>query len=406
MAQQRRTGDQKSMRALVEGLLEPELGDAARLRSRLTSALDASQRGRFMTQVREALRGRTSLPAPSLAALTYGLGRVGFPQDGMVELVSAFMPGAMSAEQYAYIESIAFGTRPPLGENEVLGLAGYTYLDRKLLAPKARETAAELGGRSDRLWLLHLLLLAHRNDLNRENRELITMVLAECSPGLDVYVLGDRVQPAPGGGRKRSRGLAMAATPEQRAAHVIQKYFSDEAMRALGVRPVEEESEPLAPRPRKPRAARKPATPAASPPPPPPPPEPARRGLGRSGRIALAAGAAVAVVAAVAVAWALLPRHAGVAAPAAPAAAAPAPASTPAPAAAPAPAAPARQAVEIRPGDSIWRIYTQLRARGIDVPAWSQFRDAAQAENKLNNPDLILTGEKLVLPEAGAGAGR
>jgi hypothetical protein len=51
----------------------------------------------------------------------------------------------------------------------------------------------------------------------------------------------------------------------------------------------------------------------------------------------------------------------------------------------------------VRPGDSLWKIFTSLRPQDTDRKGWMDFLSKAQSLNGLDDPDRLLPGTVLTL---------
>ena len=82
-----------------------------------------------------------------------------------------------------------------------------------------------------------------------------------------------------------------------------------------------------------------------------------------------------------------------------PAPAPPALTSLPSPAAQqqPSPSVPVTRTYVVRPGDSLWKIFTSMRAQNADRKGWMDFLSKAQTLNSLGDPDQLQPGKVLTL---------
>jgi nucleoid-associated protein YgaU len=51
----------------------------------------------------------------------------------------------------------------------------------------------------------------------------------------------------------------------------------------------------------------------------------------------------------------------------------------------------------VRPGDSLWKIFTQMRAQSADRKGWMDFLSKTQSLNGLGDPDQLQPGKVLTL---------
>ncbi len=63
----------------------------------------------------------------------------------------------------------------------------------------------------------------------------------------------------------------------------------------------------------------------------------------------------------------------------------------------PAPSVPSTTTYVVRPGDSLWKIFTQMRAQSADRKGWMDFLSKTQSLNGLGDPDQLQPGKVLTL---------
>ena len=51
----------------------------------------------------------------------------------------------------------------------------------------------------------------------------------------------------------------------------------------------------------------------------------------------------------------------------------------------------------MKPGDSLWKIFTSVRSEKPDRRGWIDFLSNAQSMNSLNDPDLLKPGKVLMI---------
>jgi nucleoid-associated protein YgaU len=51
----------------------------------------------------------------------------------------------------------------------------------------------------------------------------------------------------------------------------------------------------------------------------------------------------------------------------------------------------------VKPGDSLWKIFTSVRSEKPDRGGWIDFLSNAQSMNSLNDPDLLKPGKVLTI---------
>ena len=92
----------------------------------------------------------------------------------------------MTLSQFDLAISAFFIGQPPVPESLLYDLTQYTYLEKRLLVRKGMEISDRLKDSLSPEVLLYLYLLSLRDDLSNQNVQLISLVMKNCFPALEV----------------------------------------------------------------------------------------------------------------------------------------------------------------------------------------------------------------------------
>ena len=467
--------------SLLDAIFEG-VPDAVSLYGDIAAHLHGDQLAQAQKKIRKILQRKGEIRAESAVLIACVLHLTGFPAHRILHFLSLYIPGGIRLSLFELAVRAIFPGEPPIPASLLYDLTQYTYLEKRLLARRSIEISEQLRGSLTPGVLLYLYLLSLRDDLSNEHIQLISLILKNCFPELEV-------RPRLGGASleeyaeiardwkfaaKRSLNLdiGIRAGAEGRggrafnrdsASYFLDKYFSDDSLaemrasaplpavrspvrsrvpaRRIRTEPTEgalkadrTQSRKRTPKARAGAAARSQPRSARSSGKEPPAAEvrPRRRnvpspgkprglpaltkdlkapvqGAGKaSGRLLLAVPVFLAAVV-VAILLVSVPmgfrRGAGMPSPSvasaepagAPAGPAGAPAGREAAPAGPAGPLQATTTYVVKPGDSLWKIFTSVRSEKPDGRGWIDFLSNAQSMNSLNDPDLLKPGKVLMI---------
>jgi nucleoid-associated protein YgaU len=391
-----------------------------------------------------------------LVACLMNLG--GFSPQRVLHFISLYIPGGIRLSLYELAVAAIFLGEPPVPSSVLYDLTQYTYLEKRLLVRKSIEISEKLSHSLEPRVLLFLYLLALRDDLSNEHVQLIALVLKRSLPSRELRGrIGSasleeygEIARAVRTAEERSLDLDLVAGPgtgrpsrsfsRDSASFFLDKYFSDEAIaearasathpppsppvrlraaaRMRGTAAPAGEVAPQAPMARGPAAARtrdgtmlpgdrsrarrkEAEEPAVA--------RPRLRRLGPGGGLVALPTALAAVV--LAILLGVVPAGLRSPPPSPPATAnARSMSGAPAVGAASADESPASAEGEllppsppstvtyvVKPGDSLWKIFTSMQARGGDLRGWREFLSRTRSVNDLRDPDQLRPGRVLTL---------
>jgi len=399
--------------ALIEEIFSSP-SDPFALYWNIAAQLGRSQLAQVQTKIRKTLRQMGEIGTEPAVLLACVLHLTGFPAHRLLQFLSLYIPGGIRLSLFELALGAIFLGTPPIPGHLLYDLTQYTYLEKRLLVRKSLEISDALKGSLGPDVLLFLYLLSLRDDLSNETIQLVALIMKNCFPSQEVRTrlggasLEEYGEIARAWKNAEQRSLdpeigpgGGSARPFDRnsASFFLDKYFSDEAlsrMRASAPPPPKRRVQP------RPAASRAPAEPKS-------PEEPAA--ISRSTRLLFLAPTVCAAV----LLGLLLTRMPSVGP--GPGAIAPvlSPVPAPAPTVAPSDVAPPSAPVEpqplppvqvvpsapettsyvVRPGDSLWKIFTSMRAQTSDGKGWMDFLSTTQSMNSLGDPDRLQPGKVL-----------
>ena len=188
----------------------------------------------------------------------------GFPAHRILHFLSLYIPGTVTLSQFDLAISAFFIGQPPVPQSLLYDLTQYTYLEKRLLVRKGMEISDRLKDSLSPEVLLYLYLLSLRDDLSNENVQLISLVMKNCFPALEVRTRLGGASLEEYGELARAwkmansrtfpadvlRGSRVAERPARSfdrdsASFFLDKYFSDEVLAKTQKRAVKPPTEEI-----------------------------------------------------------------------------------------------------------------------------------------------------------------
>ncbi|MGA2479543.1 MAG: LysM domain-containing protein [Spirochaetia bacterium] len=250
---------------LLDAIFEP-LSDPFSTYWEIAAELEPGTNAPAQRKIKRTLEAKNQIGTEAALLVACVLHLTGFPAHRILHFLSLYIPSTVSLSQFELSVTTIFVGEPPVPQSILYDLTQYTYLEKRLLIRKGQEVSSRLKDSLSPEVLLFLYLLSLRDDLSNENVQLISLVMKNCFPALEVRTrLGGasleeygelaRALKAASRGPLSAEALRGARTPEppprifdrDSASHFLDKYFSDEALAQTHTRIVKPPQKPARP---------------------------------------------------------------------------------------------------------------------------------------------------------------
>ena len=250
---------------LLDAIFEP-LSDPFSTYWEIAAELEPGTNAPAQKKIKRTLEAKNQIGAEAALLVACVLHLTGFPAHRILHFLSLYIPSTVSLSQFELAVTTIFVGEPPVPQSILYDLTQYTYLEKRLLIRKGLEVSSRLKDSLSPEVLLFLYLLSLRDDLSNENVQLISLVMKNCFPALEVRTrlggasleeYGELARALKAGSRGpfSAEALRGARTPElpprifdrDSASHFLDKYFSDEALAQTHARIVKPPQKPARP---------------------------------------------------------------------------------------------------------------------------------------------------------------
>ena len=234
--------------SLLEAIFEA-VPDPVSLYEDIAGHLRGDQLAQAQKKIRKILQRKGEIRAESAVLIACVLHLTGFPAHRILHFLSLYIPGGIRLALFELAVSAIFLGEPPIPSSLLYDLTQYTYLEKRLLARRSIEISEQLRGALTPGVLLYLYLLSLRDDLSNEHIHLISLILKNCFPELEVRprlggasleeygeiardwkIAAKRSLNLDIGIGARAEGRGGRAFDRDSASYFLDKYFSDESL--------------------------------------------------------------------------------------------------------------------------------------------------------------------------------
>ena len=152
----------------------------------IAAELETAHNAAVQKKIQKKLQTKNEIGTDSALLVACVLHLTGFPAQRILHFLSLYIPGTVTLSQFDLAISAFFIGQPPVPQSLLYDLTQYTYLEKRLLVRKGMEISDRLKDSLSPEVLLYLYLLSLRDDLSNENVQLISLVMKNCFPALEV----------------------------------------------------------------------------------------------------------------------------------------------------------------------------------------------------------------------------